>query len=161
LDPEENIRGLFQTNKEDLPGVFELARQIRALISAIDAFIQRHTSVVCPECLKVCCVNKHAYYASDDLIYIRALGLEPHSCEKRADHESCQFLSGTGCRLDRTVRPSGCNWYFCDALYDSMEKAPGEEYAEFDHALRDLAELWMELGAEFRRKFKELRGTEL
>jgi len=131
------------------------------MISIIDTFIQQHTSVVCPECLKVCCVNKHAHYGCDDLIYIQALGLEPHVCEQRADHEPCQFLAATGCRLDRTVRPSGCNWYFCDALYDSMEKAPGKEYTDFDGSLQELADLWMELGAEFRRKLKKIRDIEL
>ena len=131
------------------------------MISNIDAFIQQHTSVVCPECRKVCCVNKHAHYECDDLIYILALGLEPHSYEQRTDHEPCQFLSATGCRLDRTVRPSGCNWYFCDALYDSMEKASGKEYTAFDVSLQELADLWMELGAEFRGKLRKIRGIEL
>ena len=161
MNTAEKIRDFFQSNKEDLVRVFELARQIRAKIGIIDTFIQQHTSVVCPECRKVCCVNKHAHYGYDDLIYIQALGLEPHICEQRADHEPCQFLAATGCRLDRAVRPSGCNWYFCEALYDSMEKAPGSEYADFDASLQELADLWMELGAEFRRKLKMIRGIEL
>ena len=161
MNTAEKIQDLFQSHKEDLVRVFELARQIRAMISFIDTFIQQHTSVVCPECRKVCCVNKHAHYECDDLIFIQALGLEPHVCEHRADHEPCQFLSATGCRLDRTVRPSGCNWYFCGALYDSMEKAPGKGYTDFDGSLRELADLWMELGAEFRRKLKKIRGIEL
>ena len=161
MNTTEKIQDLFHSRKEDLVRVSELARQIRARISIIDAFIQEHTSVVCPECRRVCCVNKHAHYESDDLIYIQALGLEPHACEQRADHEPCQFLCAAGCRLARTVRPSGCNWYFCDALYDSMEKAPGKEYADFDGLFRELADLWLELGSEFRRKFKKIRGIEL
>lgn len=157
----EKIRDFFHSNKKDLVRVLELAQQVRAMISIIDTFIQQHTSIVCPECPKVCCVNKHAYYGCDDLIYIQALGLEPHVCEQRADHEPCRFLAAAGCRLDRTVRPSGCNWYFCDALYDSMEKAPGNAYSDFDRALQELADLWMELGAEFRRKLKKIKGIEL
>ena len=161
LNPEEKIRDLFQSHEKDLVRVVELAGQIRAMISIIDTFIQQYTSVVCPECPKVCCINKHAHYGCDDLIYIHALGLEPDVCRQMTAHEPCQFLVATGCRLDRSVRPSGCNWYFCDALYDSMEKAPGQEYTDFDGSLQKLAELWMELGAEFRRKLKELRGVEL
>jgi len=162
LNTEEKVRGLFHSHKEDLVRVLELAQQIRAMVSVIDTFIQQHTSVVCPDCTKPCCINKHSHYECDDLIYIQALGLELHQCdEQRADHEPCRFLSGTGCRLDRTVRPSGCNWYFCNALYDSMEKAPGKEYTEFDGSLRELADLWMELGAEFRREFKKIRGIDL
>jgi hypothetical protein len=162
LNKEEKVRGLFFSHKEDLVRVFELARQIREMISVMDTFMQQHTSVVCPDCAKPCCINKHSHYECDDLIYIQALGLEPRVCDDhRADDEPCRFLSGTGCRLDRTVRPSGCNWYFCNALYDSMEKAPGKEYADFDGSLQQLADLWMELGAEFRSKFKRIRGVEL
>ncbi len=161
MNTEEKVRDLFQFHKGDLARVFELAQQIGTLINIMDPFIQQHTSVVCPECLKVCCINRHAHYGPDDLIYLQALGLEPHVCEQRADHEPCQYLIATGCRLDRTVRPSGCNWYFCDALYDSMEKTPGKGYSDFDGSMQELADLWMELGAEFRGKLKNIRALEL
>ena len=161
MNTAEKIRDFFHSNKEDLSRVLELAQQVRTMISTIDSFIQQHTSAVCPECRKVCCVNKHSHYGRDDLIYIQALGLKPHVREQRADHEPCQFLETAGCRLDRTVRPSGCNWYFCDALYNSMEKAPVKEYIDFDRSLQELADLWMELCAEFRRQFKKTKGIEL
>ncbi|MFZ2197851.1 MAG: hypothetical protein WAV13_08975 [Thermodesulfovibrionales bacterium] len=160
MNTAEKIRDFFYSNKENLVRVRELAQQVRAMISIIDTFIQLHTSAICPECRKVCCVNKHGHCGCDDLIYMHALGLEPRILEQRADYEPCQFLEPGGCRLDRTVRPSGCNWYFCDALYDSMEKAPGKKYAEFDSSLQELADLWMELGAEFRRQFKKTKGIE-
>jgi len=139
----------------------ELAQKIREMIGVIDPFIQQHTSLVCPECPQVCCINRHAYYACDDLIYIYALGLEPHAYESREDSEPCQFLSAEGCKLDRTVRPSGCNWYFCDALYDNMEKAPKKAYTEFDDSLQELADLWIELGSEFSVQFKNIKGFEI
>jgi hypothetical protein len=161
LNTAEKIRDFFHSNKEDLARVLELAQQVRTMISTIDSFMQQHTSAVCPECRKVCCVNKHSHYGCEDLIYIQAVGLEPHVREQRSDHEPCQFLETAGCRLDRTVRPSGCNWYFCDALYNSMEKAPGKEYIDFDRSLQELADLWMELCAEFRRQFKKTKGIEL
>ena len=44
------------------------------------------------------------------------------------------------------IRPSGCNWYFCDSLYDYMEKKAG--YEEFDKALGNVAELWMQMMAQ-------------
>ena len=139
----------------------ELAREIREMIGVIGPFIQQHTSLVCSECPQVCCINRHAYYECDDLIYIYALGLEPHAYQNRGDHEPCQFLSAKGCKLDRNVRPSGCNWYFCDALYDNMEKTPGKAYAEFDDSLQKLADLWMELCSEFRLEFKNIKGFEI
>ncbi len=156
----QKILDFFRHHGGSLSRVSELALRVRDSIGRIDAFIQLHTSAVCPGCYEVCCVDKHSNYAADDIIYIKALGLEPQKHDERAAHEPCRFLSATGCRLDRTIRPSGCNWYFCDALYDSMEKAEGE-YAAFDAALQELADLWMELGAEFRGQFKKIYGTEL
>ncbi len=120
-----DIKQFFRHHREVLDRTIKIACQVRETIRVVDSFIQQHTSAVCPGCRKVCCINKHAYYECDDLIYIYALGLEPHEYEDREDNEPCQFLSATGCILDRTVRPSGCNWYFCDGLFDSMEKAPG------------------------------------
>lgn len=35
-------------------------------IQRIDPFIQQHTSMVCPRCQAVCCLNKHAYYKDYD-----------------------------------------------------------------------------------------------
>jgi hypothetical protein len=42
-----------------------------------------------------------------------------------------------------------------------MERAPVKEYSDFDGSLQELADLWMELGAEFRRELKKIRGIEL
>lgn len=156
-----DIEQFFRHHKEDLGGVIDIARRVRETIAVIDSFIQQHTSVVCPGCGRVCCINKHAYYECDDLIYIYSLGLEPHDYEYRDDSEPCQFLSSAGCILDRTVRPSGCNWFFCDGLFDSMEKTPGKAYDEFDDSLAELAHLWIELGAQFRMEFRKVKGVEL
>jgi hypothetical protein len=161
LTTARNIEDLFRYHTEDLGRVMELARKVRETIRVIDPFIQQHTSAVCPQCRQVCCINKHAYYECDDLIYIYALGLEPHEYEYREDREPCQFLAAEGCKLDRTLRPSGCNWFFCDSLYDSLEKTPPKAYAVFDAALQELADLWMELAAEFRVKFRTIKGTEI
>jgi hypothetical protein len=155
------IEDFFSDHKEGLGRVVELALKIREKIHAIDPFIQQHTSSVCPVCRKRCCIGRHAYYECDDLIYLYALGLKPQALE-RGEEEPCQFLSPSGCILDRTVRPSGCNWYFCGPLCDSMEKSsPGGAYLAFDVSLQELADLWIELAAEFRSKFRTIRGYEL
>lgn len=138
-----------------------MARTVRDQVMAVDPFIQKHTSAVCPACGNVCCVNKHAYYNCDDLIYIHALGLKPHDYEDRDDSAPCQFLSKTGCILDRMIRPSGCNWYFCDPLFDHMEKSSGGEYTDFDNALQQLADSWTELITQFHMIFKNVTGREI
>jgi hypothetical protein len=155
------VANFFRDHGKDLPDVVDLARQIREKIAGIDPFIQGHTARVCPECRRRCCISRHAYYECDDLIYVYALGLSPLVFEQMADEEPCQFLTSSGCRLDRTVRPSGCNWYFCDSLYESMEKSPGTAYADFDRSLQALADLWIELGAGFRMKFRAIKGYEI
>jgi len=156
--PQFHIEEFFKNNKKDLSKVIELSLKVKEGIEEIDPFIHQNTSVVCPECEKVCCINRHAYYNSEDLIYIYALGLTPY--KHLDDKEPCQFLSGNGCVLERSIRPSGCNWYFCGSLYDSMEKIP-KEYTEFDETLRYLAEAWMEMIKEFRKKYREIAGDEM
>jgi hypothetical protein len=54
--------------------------------------------------------------------------------------------------MERSVRPSGCNWYFCDPLFDHMESKA--EYDKFDSELKDVAELWLELMGEYARVIK-------
>ncbi len=156
----QDIKNIFQHHKENLAAIITLSHKIKAGIQAIDPFIQRNTSVVCPHCRNVCCTNRHGYYNLDDLIYITALGLTPLKYEYGDDSEPCRFLASHGCGLERFMRPSGCNWYFCNSLYDSMEKT-GAEYDDFDASLQKVVDMWLEITSEFRKKFKELTGTEM
>jgi hypothetical protein len=157
-NPHYYIEEFFRNHKKDLSRVIELSLKVKEGIEEIDPFIHQNTSVVCPECEKVCCINRHAYYNSEDLIYIYALGLTPHEYKPVDDKEPCRFLGEKGCRLERSLRPSGCNWYFCGPLYDSMEKTP-LEYEEFDEAWRELAETWMEMIKEFRKQYHKITGV--
>lgn len=156
-----HIEEIFRNRREDLSGVIDLSREIKKGIQFIDPFLQQNTSIVCPGCNKACCIDQHAYYTCEDLIYIYALGLGVQDCESIDETAPCQFLSAEGCRLERAVRPSGCNWYFCDSLYDSMEKAPGRAYYDFDNSLQELADLWMEMVNEFCEKIKIITGNEM
>lgn len=144
------LEEILQKHGHKLQKVKELALNIKDGIERISPFIQQNTQVVCPDCKDVCCINKHGYYNYEDLIYISALGLKPSPYEfRRKDSDPCQFLTENGCSMERSFRPSGCNWYFCDSLFDRMEKLP--EYQEFDNSLRDVAELWMKLMEEFAK----------
>jgi len=147
------IEGASHKHGKKLQKVRELAHMVREGIEKISPFIQQSTEAVCPKCENVCCINKHGYYNFEDLVYINALGLKPPEFDfGREDSTLCQFLSDRGCSLDRSVRPSGCNWYFCEFLLDHMEERP--EYGEFDNDLRDIAELWLKLMAEFEKVIK-------
>ncbi|MBM4140529.1 MAG: hypothetical protein FJ242_03400 [Nitrospira sp.] len=139
-----NVEVIFQKHDDELQRVKEIAQMIREGIEEISPFIQQCTEIVCPACKNICCSNKHGYYNQEDLVYIHALGLKPPDFEfGKKESDPCQFFSMTGCALERSVRPSGCNWYFCESLLDYMEMRP--DYQEFDDSLGDVATLWMEL----------------
>jgi hypothetical protein len=148
-----HIEEVFNNQPNKLLRVKEIARKVKERIEKIDPFIQQSTEAVCPRCTNVCCINKHGYHNSEDLIYIYALDLKLPDYNFDGDDSSpCQFLSDKGCAMHRSVRPSGCNWYFCDSLLDHMEERPG--YGKFDDGLRDVAELWLALIDEFQRVIK-------
>jgi hypothetical protein len=138
----------FSGNSEELKKVKELAQKIKTGIERISPFIQENTKTVCPHCRDVCCTGKHGYYNFEDLVYLYSLGLKPpHYGFVKKDSDPCQYLSETGCSMERSIRPSGCNWYFCDSLLDRMEKSA--EYLNFDDEMRELAELWLSMMEEF------------
>jgi hypothetical protein len=148
-----HIEEIFSNQSHKLRRVRDLAQKIKEGIEKIDPFIQQSTEAVCPRCTNVCCINKHGYHNSEDLIYIYALGLKlPDYTFNKDDSTPCQFLSDKGCVMSRSVRPSGCNWYFCDSLLDYMEARP--ENGKFDDDMRDVAELWLEMMDEFQRVIK-------
>ncbi|NWF51641.1 MAG: hypothetical protein HXY47_00990 [Nitrospirae bacterium] len=146
----DSIKEIFDSDHIKLQKIKILAQRIKEGIENISPFIQHSTEIICPRCTNICCINKHGYYSYEDLIYVNALGLEPPGYDfTRDDSAPCQFLSGKGCIMDRSMRPSGCNWYFCEDLLDYMERRP--EYGSFDNELKDIAELWLEMMSEFER----------
>ncbi|MEW6571131.1 MAG: hypothetical protein AB1390_08150 [Nitrospirota bacterium] len=142
------LENLFCGYSHILGEVKKLAWNIKCGIEKINPFIQQCTEIICPSCKDVCCTNKHGYYNYEDLIYLHALGINlPEPKFGGNDSDPCHFLTPVGCSLDRTIRPSGCNWYFCDSLSDYMEKTSRHYW--FDTCLTELAELWLKLTAEF------------
>jgi len=140
----------FTTYQNDLNKIRYLAQQIKEGIEKIDPFIQQSTQTVCPSCKDVCCVSEHGYYNVEDLVYHYALDLKPQHCEfGKKTSDPCQFLMKKGCCLKRSLRPSGCNWYFCDSLLDDIETR--SDYRKFDDSLQEVADLWIKMMDEFTR----------
>lgn len=128
----------FIDNPGDMAFVTEKALNARGLIDGIDPFMQQSTSEVCPQCEKVCCMNRHGYYDYEDIIYIYALGLKPPAYKKNiTDTAPCQFISGLGCTIERSLRPNRCNWFFCNDLIEHMENGPAKSYREFLDSYND------------------------
>ncbi|MCL4457902.1 MAG: hypothetical protein M1406_10995 [Nitrospirae bacterium] len=139
----------------ELSHVKDTARIIKYRIDGIDSFIQKNTAEVCPSCKNVCCVNKHGFYDYEDLIYVYALGLTPPSYkEGMKDTEPCQFLSESGCNIERSIRPFRCNWYFCDALLKHIENGPAKPYRAFIKQLDEIVDLRKDMLDEFFRILK-------
>ncbi len=157
----DRIEDVFSRHFDELDRVVDLSRRIKDHIREVDGFIEENTSEVCSNCERKCCIEKYSHYGCDDLIYIYALGMRPSRCAVAEASEPCHLLSRRGCTLDRTVRPSGCNWHFCDTLVRKMSDAPGTAYADFNDSMEEMMELWMEMMGEFRMKFRELTGEEL
>jgi hypothetical protein len=119
------------------------------LMNAFDAvslYIERHTSLVCPSCKNICCINKHGNYDDSDEIFIRALGLGSlEQLYDRMDTEPCRYLQSSGCSLPRYRRPFRCTWYFCEGLLSSMQDDPPREYRAFIRNLENLRLLRQEI----------------
>lgn len=139
-------------NNADLRNLRFLAEKIKILINKIDPYIQENTSTVCPSCERVCCINKHAYYELEDLIYIYALGLKEPSYKKGIkDTDPCQFLTKKGCSIYRYLRPFRCNWYFCEPLLKNMENGNARKYRKIINLMGEILNNRRELMDEFLR----------
>ena len=155
------IEQIFVDHPGELRIVVDLSNQIKGQIETLDPFIQKNTLTVCSKCEECCCIDRYSYYNCDDLIYIMALDLAPQKLQNGDDSGPCFFLTDKGCSLDRTVRPSGCNWYFCNSLYLQMNTGQDKEFAEFSENMEKLFNLWIELISQFRSKFIKITDCEL
>ena len=139
-----HIRKIFHTHGEKLEKVQEMAKQFNRTIKETIPLIEPVTQAICPSCQNICCVRKNGFFTKEDLIYLSALDITPPTLHfDGKDEEPCQFLSQNGCVLDRSLRPSGCNWFFCDALLEYFEKT--EDYHTFEDSFSRLAELWLQM----------------
>lgn len=142
----------FLERRGDLGAVVECSLEVRAATDRLSPFIQANTSRVCPDCRRVCCVNRHGYYDHEDLIYVFSLGLEvPRYRDGLHDTVPCQFLGSAGCTLPRSVRPFRCNWYFCLTLVKHMEEGRGRPYRAFVKDFGDLLAWRNEMLRGFQR----------
>ncbi|MGE5301259.1 MAG: hypothetical protein ACM3MB_09920 [Acidobacteriota bacterium] len=123
----------------EMAGLRELAKEAADEIEALSPFIEQHTSAVCPDCERVCCLNRHSYPELDDIVYLYSLGERPPVYgQDILDTEPCQFLGELGCRLRRSLRPHRCNWFFCAPLLDRIQSLPARDYRAFIAGLQEI-----------------------
>jgi len=120
----------------------ELADEVRQAFHAVSPFIEKHTSIVCPDCRKVCCIDKHGRYDRNDLIFLNALGVNKcNDLPDRDESDPCRFLNQTGCTRERWERPFRCTQFFCDALLKSLEHDNAKLYRAFVEYLQHLIDV--------------------
>lgn len=130
----KNNRNHIQTEKRT-----ELSNELKSAFSAVSPFIEKHTSIVCPVCEKVCCIDKHGRYESNDLVFLRPLGVDiHHNPSEREETDPCRFLNEKGCSRERWQRPFRCTFFFCDALLKSLEDDNAKLYRAFVAFLQHL-----------------------
>ncbi len=135
----QQVEQAFLASGSELAGLRELARETADAVEALSPVIERHTSAVCPDCMRVCCVNRHSYHELGDILYLYSLGERPPDYRKDIrDAEPCQFLGERGCRLMRSLRPHRCNWFFCAPLLDRIQSLPAREYRAFIAGLEEI-----------------------
>ncbi|HDH00812.1 MAG TPA: hypothetical protein ENG80_03255 [Nitrospirae bacterium] len=117
----------------------ELANELKLAFSAVSPFIEKHTSIVCPACEKVCCIDKHGRYDNNDLVFLGPLGADiSHNPSGREETDPCRFLDEKGCSRERWQRPFRCTFFFCDALLESLEDDNAKLYRAFTAFLQHL-----------------------
>jgi hypothetical protein len=142
----------FKASAGELLKIRELASVVAGLIEEVSPHMQESTSVVCPHCTRVCCINRHSYHEYADLVYILALGEKaPSYKEGISDTDPCQFLGERGCTIKRSLRPYRCNWYFCTPLLEDIQSRPARTYRAFAGLLRNITEKRELMLEEFSR----------
>jgi hypothetical protein len=117
----------------------ELADDVKQAFKAVSPFIEKHTAIVCPECRKVCCIDKHGRYDTHDLEFLQALGVKKHhDLPDREESAPCRFLNEKGCSRERWERPFRCTQFFCDVLLKSLENDNAKLYRAFVDYLQHL-----------------------
>lgn len=135
----QQVKQALHGSEREIASMRAIAKEAADAVEAISPEIERHTSAVCPDCLRVCCVNRHSYHELGDIVHLSLLGERPPAYrEGVGDAEPCQFLGEGGCRLIRAQRPHRCTWFFCSPLLDHIEAASAREYRSFVAALENI-----------------------
>ncbi len=134
-----------------------IAQAAARAVEALSPAIERHTSAVCPGCLRVCCVNRHSYHELSDIVYLSSLGERPPAFRGGVgDDEPCRFLGERGCRLRRSLRPHRCNWFFCSPLLDHIRESSAPDYRSFIAGLADINRKRSDLLSSFDALMRQL-----
>jgi len=117
------------------------ARQLKQLLIESSPLIEEYTAVVCPDCVDVCCRQKHGTHCSRDLAYLHALGTPVPLLDADRDPDGpCQFMGQRGCTLPRWTRAFKCTWYFCEQLLAALDEGEPRKARQLSAALQKMVD---------------------
>ena len=120
-----------------------LAIQMQEVYGALSPLIEEYTSSVCPDCVKVCCIDRHGTHEAADIEFIGLIGdnMVPPEPPLDDDKEPCRHLGARGCEVERWQRPYRCTWYFCEPLLEHMQMGRARKYRRVVETLASLGNL--------------------
>ena len=134
-------------NKQDTNTRKKLAKELRDAFGVLSPFIEKHTSIVCPDCTDLCCKDRHGRYDENDILFLSSLGsYMPQDHQGREEDGPCRYMVETGCTLERWMRPYRCTFFFCSPLLNSLEA---------DSALSRCFRIYLEQLVSIRKKLLE------
>jgi len=126
-----------------------IAEKLWHLLIESSSLIEKYTREVCPDCINVCCRQKHGMYEERDILYLHALGVEvPRHDETRPPDGPCQFMGPWGCNKPRWLRPFKCTWYFCEPILAALNEGPQKKTRQLSAVLQEMINLYDMLLAE-------------
>jgi len=151
----QKIQRIFEVQRDIFSGVRNTAFEVKDIIETMSLFIEPLTLVVCPDCISVCCINKHSRYDRSDIIFMTALGNDiPEDKTGTEDTAPCRFLGRNGCILERSSRPYRCTWFFCTPLLDyAIEKSGPSGYRNMMELFQRITEKRMSMIHDFETVF--------
>ena len=126
-----------------------IAEQLKQLLIGSSPVIEEYTASICPGCTDVCCRQKHGTFRDNDILYLRALGIDVTPRDQgRPPDGPCELMGPQGCGQPRWLRPFKCTWYFCDPLLKALTESPPRKARQVSAMLQEMADLYGELAKE-------------
>ncbi len=119
------------------------AQKLKQLLVESSPLMEEFTAIVCPDCVDVCCRQKHGLYRERDILYLVALGEDvPERDAARPLDGPCESMGSYGCVLPRWMRPFKCTWYFCEPLLAALNSSPPKKLRQLSTLLQEMTDLY-------------------
>jgi hypothetical protein len=142
---------LTQRHRQCLVEARRTALNIRTELEALFPLIDMVSGTTCP-CPDPCCVVTKVWYDFIDLLFFHLISvpLPPGPLADRLE-DPCRYLSPSGCRLPRLIRPWGCLQYTCPIQRRYLRERYTQGEINLDLAMGRVRMLRYQLEEDFQR----------